>query len=209
MVGERWTLLILRELGSGPKRYQDLLESLPSMGTNLLAARLKQMVEDGLVEKVAPVPPAKMQVYATAKKGAKLYPVLKELSRFGFELLNEKKPEELFKPHWAITFLTTVYDFEAAKKANQVFEFIFEDQTLYLKVKNGYVTVETALANKPDLSLEFTQDTLVKIISKKMTFQEALQKGKIQTVGKQASLKVFLNIFGTAQNLKSKTWVTI
>src|SRR2546430_1403125 len=77
LVGERWSLLIVRELLQGPKRYTDLAASLPGIGTNILAARLKELESSGLVTKHRLDPPAASQVYELTPYGPELKPVMR------------------------------------------------------------------------------------------------------------------------------------
>jgi DNA-binding HxlR family transcriptional regulator len=95
LVGERWTLLVVRELFAGPKRYTDLAEHLPGIGTNILAARLKELETAGLVEKRKLPPPAASSVYELTETGRALRPVLHELARFGAKYLGPPPPEAL------------------------------------------------------------------------------------------------------------------
>ena len=87
LVGERWTLLVVRELFGGPKRYTDLVAKLPGIGTNILADRLKELEGAGLVEKRKLPPPAASTVYELTDAGRGLRPVLHELARFGARLM--------------------------------------------------------------------------------------------------------------------------
>ena len=87
LVGERWTLLVVRELLFGPKRYTDLVDGLPKIGTNILAARLKELEAAGLVEKRKLPPPAASTVYELTPMGHELRPVLHELARWGARLM--------------------------------------------------------------------------------------------------------------------------
>lgn len=87
VIGERWSLLIVRELFYGPKRYTDLAERLPGIGTNILAARLKDLEAAGLVERRKLPPPAASTVYELTAAGLRLRPVLHELLRFGVRLM--------------------------------------------------------------------------------------------------------------------------
>jgi Predicted transcriptional regulators len=83
LLGERWTLLLLRELAMGPRRYKDLAARLPRIGTNLLAARLKSMEEAGLVERTFLDPPAPVSAYAVTDVGEELRPILGQLAAWG------------------------------------------------------------------------------------------------------------------------------
>ena len=95
LVGERWTLLVVRELFYGPKRYTDLAAHLPGIGTNVLADRLKELEAGGLVEKRKLPPPAASTVYELTAMGRELRPVLHELARFGARLMGPPPPDAL------------------------------------------------------------------------------------------------------------------
>ena len=95
LVGERWTLLVVRELMEGPKRYTDLVGGLHGIGTNILAARLKELEAAGLVAKHRLPPPAASTVYELTAAGRQLRPVLHELARFGARYLGPPPPEAL------------------------------------------------------------------------------------------------------------------
>ena len=99
LVGERWTLLVVRELLYGPKRYTDLVDNLPGIGTNILAARLKELESAGIVEKRKLPPPAASTVYELTPAGRELRPVLHELARFGARLMGPPPPDAL-EPGW-------------------------------------------------------------------------------------------------------------
>ncbi|MEJ7630540.1 MAG: helix-turn-helix domain-containing protein [Nocardioidaceae bacterium] len=95
MVGERWTLLVVRELYHGPKRYTDLVDNLPGIGTNILAARLKDLEVNGLAQKRRLPPPAASMVYELTEHGRLLRPVLHELARFGARLMGPPPADAL------------------------------------------------------------------------------------------------------------------
>lgn len=104
LVGERWTLLVVRELMSGPKRYTDLVAGLPRIGTNILAARLKELEAAGLVEKRKLPPPAASTVYELTPTGHDLRPVLHELARFGARLMGPP-PVDALEEGWLLEAL--------------------------------------------------------------------------------------------------------
>jgi DNA-binding HxlR family transcriptional regulator len=104
LVGERWTLLVVRELMYGPKRYTDLVDHLPGIGTNILAARLKELEAAGLVEKRKLPPPAASTVYELTPTGRELRPVLHELARFGARLMGPP-PLDALEPGWLVDAL--------------------------------------------------------------------------------------------------------
>ena len=91
MVGERWTLLVVRELLHGPKRYTDLADRLPGIGTNILAARLRDLEAGGVVAKRTLPPPAASKVYELTEYGVELKPVMRELARWGARSLGHRR----------------------------------------------------------------------------------------------------------------------
>ena len=83
LVGERWSLLVIRELMTGPKRYKDLLKRLPGIGTNLLAKRLKFLEEQSILMRRILPPPASTEAYDLTEFGRELEPVLIGLAQWG------------------------------------------------------------------------------------------------------------------------------
>ena len=104
LVGERWTLLVVRELMHGPRRYTDLADGLPRIGSNVLAARLKELEAGGVVEKRKLPPPFASTVYELTPLGRSLRPVLHELARFGARLLGPP-PLDALEDGWLVDAL--------------------------------------------------------------------------------------------------------
>jgi DNA-binding HxlR family transcriptional regulator len=100
LVGERWALLIVRELIHGPKRYTDLAEHLPGIGTNILAARLRSLEDYGIVTKRTLPPPAASRVYELTEYGLGLRTVLRELALWGARSLGPPSDDEELYPGW-------------------------------------------------------------------------------------------------------------
>jgi DNA-binding HxlR family transcriptional regulator len=109
LVGERWSLLIVRELMNGPKRYTDLASSLPGIGTNILAARLKELEGCGIVEKRRLEPPAASMVYELTPYGLELKSVMRALALWGLRSIGPPTDEDDFAPGWLYGALDTVF----------------------------------------------------------------------------------------------------
>jgi DNA-binding HxlR family transcriptional regulator len=109
MVGERWALLIVRELLRGPKRYTDLAGQLPGIGTNILAARLKDLEGCGVVVKRRLPPPAASQVYELTPYGAGLKSIVRELAVWGIRSLGPPTEDDDLQPGWLVGALDTVF----------------------------------------------------------------------------------------------------
>ena len=109
LVGERWSLLIVRELLKGPKRYTDLLEGMPGVGTNILAARLRELEGGGIVQKRKLPPPAASTVYELTEYGRELKPVMRELAMWGARSLGPPTDaDELFEG-WLANAVDTMF----------------------------------------------------------------------------------------------------
>jgi len=102
VVGDRWALLVVRELMQGPKRYTDLADGLPGIGTNILAARLRDLEADGVVTKKTLPPPAASRVYELTDYGRELKPVMRELALWGARSLGPPTAEDELFPGWLL-----------------------------------------------------------------------------------------------------------
>ncbi|MFJ3811277.1 winged helix-turn-helix transcriptional regulator [Streptomyces sp. NPDC090073] len=100
LVGDRWTLLIVRELLAGPRRYTDLHADLPGVSTDVLASRLKDMERDGLTTRRRLPPPGAAYVYELTARGRELLPVLRALGSWGEAELGERRPTDAVRAHW-------------------------------------------------------------------------------------------------------------
>jgi len=108
LVGERWALLVVLELMHGPKRYTDLAENLPGIGTNILASRLRDLEEHGIVTKRTLPPPAASRVYELTEYGHGLRPAIRELALWGARSLGPPSDDEELFPGWLANALDTV-----------------------------------------------------------------------------------------------------
>src|SRR5437588_12388970 len=108
LVGDRWALLVVRELMPGAKRYTDLAEHLPGIGTNILASRLRDLEAAGIVEKRMLPPPAASRVYQLSDYGHELRPVLRELALWGARSLGPPTADDELFPGWLGNALGTL-----------------------------------------------------------------------------------------------------
>src|ERR671925_1928192 len=108
LVGERWALLVVRELMHGPKRYTDLAEHLPGIGTNILAARLRDLEACGIVAKRKLPPPAASRVYELTEYGQDLRKVVRELALWGARSLGPPTEDDELFPGWLANAVDTV-----------------------------------------------------------------------------------------------------
>jgi DNA-binding HxlR family transcriptional regulator len=109
LVGERWALLIVRELMHGPRRYTDLADHLPGIGTNILASRLRDLEECGVVTKRTLPPPAASRVYELTDYGRQLRPVMRELALWGARSLGPPTAADELYEGWLANAVDTMF----------------------------------------------------------------------------------------------------
>lgn len=147
LVGERWSLLIVRELLKGPKRYTDLADALPRIGTNVLAARLKELEACEVIVKRRLPPPTPAQVYELTPYGVALRPIVRELARWGLHSLPAPRDDENLAPGWLPDALETFF---APVAPDGSFEFRIGDEVAALV--DGEIVA--ASVEGPDVLLE-------------------------------------------------------
>ncbi len=189
VVGERWTLLIVRELMLGPKRFSDLVDGLPGIGRNLLAARLRQMEAQGLLGRRQLPPPAGARVYELTEDGRALGPALAALGRWGVERLDTPPPGAFFRAGWAVFPLAYMADREAARGVREVYEFRVGEEVFQLRVDDGAVQPRADAALHPDLVLTMEPDTLRDLFSGIVDPVEALTTGRVTFEGQPEVLQ--------------------
>jgi DNA-binding HxlR family transcriptional regulator len=110
VLGDRWTLLILRELFARDGRYSDLRDALPGIATNLLAERLRHLRADGLIESYQAPPPIRAAVYRLTPRGRELRPVLRALVSWGAPLLAGGQGDDEFRTQWLVMPIRIMFD---------------------------------------------------------------------------------------------------
>lgn len=162
VIGERWTLLIIRELLGGPCRYNELLANLPGIGTNLLADRLKFLTECGIIRQ-RPREGSKLRDYELTEQGEGLRESVLALARWGLGTLDQPAPGDIVRPRWAALAIEALIDPSAAGPDEQ-YEFRIDDEVFHVSVLGGRVTVRHGKATTEHV-LTVTTDsvTFVKI----------------------------------------------
>ena len=137
IIGERWTLLIVRELLLGPRRYGDLLSGLPGIGTNLLAERLKMLGEHGLVRKVSS-PSPKEKGYELTEQGRELRGPVLDLAGWGLRFLGAPTDDQIVRPSWGFLAVQAMIDVRRVPDdVDEAYEFQVDDAVFHIRLQNG------------------------------------------------------------------------
>ena len=164
LVGERWALLVVRELTLGGKRFTDLKDGLPGIGTNVLATRLRQLEADGLVEKLRLAPPAATTIYVLTDSGRRVVPAMQALGRWGAESLGEPEPDQAVRSEWLVVALTAFFDAEAAAATEATILLDIPQGPYRLVIDEGTLRVERR-DEASDLTISADVSTLIAYLS--------------------------------------------
>ena len=191
LVGDRWALLVVRELMLGQRRYTDLAEALPGIGTNILATRLRTLETAGLVRKTKLPPPAAVSVYELTDDGRALDDVLHSLARWGARTLPAPHPEDC----WSLYAVHARFRPDAA--ADGVYEIRFEGGAVVsLHVRDGELVTEKSSALQPTLIVEIAPAALHELIYGSLTVRSVLADARARIpVGTQADLRRLVAMF--------------
>lgn len=205
LIGERWALLIVRDLLVGPRRYTDLKQGLPRIPTNILASRLKELQEGDVIRRV-PLPSCGL-VYELTGYGRELEPIVLALGRWGFRAMGEPGPDDIVSPDSLTIALRTAFQAEAAAGLPATgYELHLGEVVLRAQVDRGQLRV-TQLApsgppvggrppeGEPDLVLAAGPDIRL-LISGELSPADALRQRAVQLmVGDAALLERFARTF--------------
>lgn len=178
-VGDRWTLLIVRELLGGPRRYTDLHADLPGVSTDVLASRLKDMERDGLTTRRRLPPPGAAYVYELTPRGAALLPVLQALGTWGEAELGERRPTDAVRAHWFALPLLRALDGEG------LVEVRLDEGRFHLHVgtEEGPVYGDGPAPGEPDALLCLDTDTCTAIGRGELALTDAVRAGRVEVTG--------------------------
>ncbi|MGW3647279.1 winged helix-turn-helix transcriptional regulator [Streptomyces sp. NPDC000878] len=182
VVGDRWTLLIVRELLAGPRRYTDLHADLPGVSTDVLASRLKDMERDGLTTRRRLLPPGAAYVYELTDRGRQLLPVLQALGEWGAPELTERRATDAVRAHWfALPLLRGLGDVSGGG----LVEVRLEEGEFHLYVGAEGVPVYGAgpAPEEPDARLSMDTGTCAAVGRGDLSVLDAVRGGRIEVTG--------------------------
>jgi DNA-binding HxlR family transcriptional regulator len=161
VLGDRWTLLIMRELSMGERRFTDLKSALPGIAPNLLSDRLRDLQAEGLVEQRELPPPAARTVYAATTAGRAVVPVLRALARFGVERLAPPAEDVEVKPQMAVYAMVSPY--HVAEPVGQRFHarLLVDGRTFDVLTDGPQLSLRPRPEDAPDVEIEISARDLV------------------------------------------------
>ncbi|MFJ5772911.1 winged helix-turn-helix transcriptional regulator [Streptomyces sp. NPDC093094] len=191
VVGDRWTLLIVRELLGGPRRYTDLHADLPGVSTDVLASRLKDMERDGLTTRRRLPPPGAAYVYELTPRGRELLPVLLALGAWGSGELGERRPTDALRAHWFALPLLRSLAGEGGGEGEGLVEVRLEEGDFHLHVgaQEGPVHGDGPAPRTPDARLSMDAGTCAAVARGELDLAQAVRAGRVEVTGDGAIAK--------------------
>ena len=199
LVGERWTLLIVRELLWGPKRYTDLQAGLPGIGPNLLADRLRTLESAGLIEKRQLEPPAASTVYELTQLGAGLRLVVMDLFDWGLGLVAKPDDDDVIRAsYWLPAIEAALANASVDPACTDVYEFRVGEERVTVELAGGEVHARQGSASSPDLVIQTDHQTFAALGMRRISPQHAIEHGKLSIDGDPAAAFRCAGIFQIA-----------
>jgi DNA-binding HxlR family transcriptional regulator len=196
VVGDRWVLLIVRELmTSGPSRYTDLLKGLPGIATNLLADRLKEMEKNGIVRSYAAPPPVATTLFELTERGQSLRPLLEELGRWGAPMMGVPQPGNVFRSHWLVFPLEAYLEDKAPNEPPVAIEIRTGDEPMVVETLEGKVRTRRGTLANPDAVLTGRPGLILGLLSGRLALAEAKKRG-LEFHGRTSALRRVVGAWG-------------
>lgn len=193
LVGERWSLLIIRELINGPKRYTDLAAALPGIGTNILAARLRDLEGADVVQKRQLPPPAAAKVYELTPYGEGLREPLYALARWGARSLSPPREDQVFARGWLVNAVRATCT--GGCVPDTVFALRVDDEAVTARFEDDELVVEPGTADDADVVVETDPSTLFCIASGQTPIADAIKEQAVKITGNRKDAERFLSLF--------------
>jgi DNA-binding HxlR family transcriptional regulator len=201
VVGERWTLLLIRELLLGPRRFTDLLEALPGLGTSLLAERLKHLEAAGLIHRERLPPPA-ATAYQLTEAGRGLGPVVGALAAFGAQLLDVPAPGELVRADLGALYAAGSAEPQALTGPRQTYQAHVDDQVVHIRAGGGAAQAHSGPAPEgADVVITTDQAGFIDLALARRTLAELVAAGRAEVSGDAAAVDRAGRLFASVRQL--------
>jgi DNA-binding HxlR family transcriptional regulator len=194
LVGERWALLIVRDLLVGPRRFTDLRQGLPRIPTNVLSERLKQLEQAGVVRRRALPRPAASVVYELTAYGSQLEDVVVRLGLWGAQSLGQPRPDEIVTVDSMVMALRSTFQPEAARGRDVSYELRMGEIVIHARVVDGSLSVAEGPLAEADLVIE-AGPLIGALLAGEISPAAATETGVVRLTGDATLLEQFAELF--------------
>ena len=184
IIGERWTLLIVRELLLGPKRFGDLVERLSGVSPTVLTGRLNALIESGIVQRATLAAPFNAQTYELTPVGLALKPAIRELIRWGGHFLFPPRPDDTFEPDWVLLGLDAIARQTPTPARTIALRVTQGGKSAGFLVRGGPQGTTLDRGDGPaSATIETRFDTLLRILSTQLPLEQAVSQKLVRVEG--------------------------
>ncbi len=205
VVGDRWALLLVRELRPGPRRFTDLVEGLPGISRKLLSDRLRELERAGIVARRELPPPIARHVYDLTEDGRDLATAMAPLIAWGARRIGDRKPGESFRARWPAVAMAGLADRDAARGVRETYQFLVDGSAFHFTVDDGAIEVHDGQTPEPAVTWRMDEDTWAAIATGKMNAAEALTGGGLTLEGDPKAAERLRRIFSRTGMLARAT----
>jgi DNA-binding HxlR family transcriptional regulator len=195
LVGERWALLVVRELLLGPKRYTDLRRGLPNASPNVLSQRLGELERAGVLRRRKLPPPAGSRVYELTDWGRELEEIVVSLGRWGARSPTPPDDAPIVSADSIILALRARFDPGAAHGLSASYELRLGEDRFAIKVADDEITAARGDAHRADATIDTDPDTLNAVLWRGRSLADAQRSGTMTIEGDEAAVERFVALF--------------
>jgi DNA-binding HxlR family transcriptional regulator len=196
IVGERWTFLIVRELLIGPARFNEMIDNLPGIGPNLLAERLRTLVEHGVIEPRSVPGDGRGKQYQLTLVGEQLRAPMLSLARWGMQFLEGDDRNGAVRAEWGFLAVQAMVIEDRIPTVDESYEFRVGDAPFTIQVRGGAVRFMRGEDPDADLVITSDPDTFVQIGARMITPFDALAAGEIKIEGSADAIQRCTRMLG-------------
>lgn len=199
IIGERWTLLIIRELLLGPKRFGDLLDHLDGMSPTLLTARLNALIDCNVVRRTVLPRPVNAPVYELTEIGREIQPAIRELIRWGGRFLFPQVAGDTFEPDWVLLGLDAIARRTPVPEINVGLVVTHGRKSAGFTVAGGDsgTAIQRGIGDCKG-TLEAPFDAVLQIVGMRVPLQDAIAAGRATVSGSLAAVRKLPLLFDLA-----------
>jgi DNA-binding HxlR family transcriptional regulator/putative sterol carrier protein len=195
VIGERWALLVVRELLLGPKRYTDLRRGLRNASPNVLSERLRELERAGVVRRSKLPPPAGSRVYELTDWGLELEATVMSLGRWGARSPTPPGDAPIVSPDSVILALRARFDPSAAHGLRAVYELRLGEDRFRAEVADDAIELARGSADRADATIDTDPDTLDAVLWGGRSLTDAQRSGSLTIEGDKAAAERFVRLF--------------
>lgn len=195
VIGDRWAALIVRDLLLGSLRFGELAEGLPGIGTNTLAARLKDLEGSGVVRRQLLPLPDRGTVYELTRYGRELEPILMGLGRWGTKSMGRLSPDVASRSRWLVAAMLAFHDEERRVARPTTWELRLTDGAFTVRAKGTDLTVAAGAPDDADLVITTGDEQLHRLLTHRLAPSEAVATGAVSVEGDVSELPRLLELF--------------